>query len=113
MADYIICYDISDPRRLGRIHRHLQRQAYALQYSVFLFSGTPQALEQCLARLQHLMDPEHDDIRAYPLPQRGLKLQLGQARWPTDIHWDGLKPLWRQPSPDTPSTPPTPPSASA
>ena len=28
------------------------------------------------------MDPASDDIRAYPLPQRGLRLALGPARCP-------------------------------
>ena len=82
MRQYIICYDITDPRRLGRIHRALKKTALPVQYSVFLFSGTPEQLALCLARLEALMDPASDDIRAYPLPQRGLRLALGPARCP-------------------------------
>jgi len=40
MPEYIICYDITCPRRLGKIHRLLKQSALPLQYSVFLFNGT-------------------------------------------------------------------------
>jgi CRISPR-associated protein Cas2 len=87
MREYIICYDITDPRRLGRIHRALKKKALPVQYSVFLFSGTPEQLDQCLARLEALMNPDTDDIRAYPLPQRGLRLALGPGALPGGILW--------------------------
>ncbi|AVO49261.1 CRISPR-associated endonuclease Cas2 [Melaminivora suipulveris] len=98
MRDYIICYDITCPRRLGRIHRYLKRHACAVQYSVFLFTGSPEQLERCLEYLQRLMDPRSDDIRAYPLPERGLRLCLGNATLPDGIHWSGLSAAW-QPQP--------------
>lgn len=100
MREYVICYDITCPRRLGRIHRYLKSRACAVQYSVFLFTGTEAQLEQCLAQLQRLMDPRSDDIRAYPLPERGLRLCLGQATLPEGIHWSGLSPAWQPLKPD-------------
>ena len=33
---YLITYDISDKRRLQRVHRLLKSQAIAMQYSVFI-----------------------------------------------------------------------------
>lgn len=87
MREYIICYDITDPRRLGRIHRALKKTALPMQYSVFLFSGTPEQLGLCLDRLEAIMDPDTDDIRAYPLPQRGLRLALGPGALPSGILW--------------------------
>ena len=116
MSDTIICYDIACPRRLGRIHRLLKKHATPLQYSVFLFSGTDAALQTCLQKLQTLMDPRHDDIRAYPLPQRGLRWAIGQPALPKGIYWGGLPAPWQAaPNPvpdDAPSTipeGPTPP----
>ena len=85
MREYIICYDITEPRRLGRIHRVLKKTALPMQYSVFLFCGTPEQLALCLARLEAIMDPDTDDIRAYPLPQRGLRLAMGQAALPRGV----------------------------
>lgn len=95
MADYIICYDIANPRRLGRIHRVLKKQALAVQYSVFLFSGTEAQLQRCLEQLQALMDERHDDIRAYPLPRRGLRLVLGASPLPEGIVLGSLPTNWQ------------------
>ncbi len=103
MSQTIICYDIACPRRLGRIHRLLKKCACPLQYSVFLFTGTQLELQRCLARLQELMDPRHDDIRAYPLPQRGLRVCMGRATLPEGIHWGDLPEPWQSggPQPET------------
>jgi CRISPR-associated protein Cas2 len=95
MTDYIICYDVCHPKRLVRIHHALKRQAVALQYSVFLFSGTPRQLQRCLDQLESLMDKRRDDIRAYPLPQRGLRLRLGKSVLPSGIQWSGLPLAWQ------------------
>lgn len=95
MNETIICYDIANPRRLGRVHRYLKRHACAVQYSVFLFTGTREQLDRCLAQLEELMEPKEDDIRAYPLPQRGYRLSLGPSTLPEGIHWAGLPPAWQ------------------
>ncbi len=95
MSDYIICYDIANPRRLGRIHRALKKLAMPVQYSVFLFSGSEAQLQCCLAHLQHLMEPNEDDIRAYPLPQRGLRLVLGTSALPEGILLGSLPADWQ------------------
>ena len=95
MADYIICYDIANPRRLGRIHRALKKQALAVQYSVFLFSGTESQLQRCMDKLQALMDECYDDIRAYPLPQRGLRLVLGASPLPEGIVLGSMMAAWQ------------------
>ena len=95
MSDNNTGYDIANPRRLGRIHRALKKQALAVQYSVFLFSGTEVQLQRCLAQLQALMDERYDDIRAYPLPQRGLRLVLGASPLPEGIVLGSLPADWQ------------------
>ena len=98
MSDYLICYDIRCPRRLARIHRTLKRQAMPLQYSVFLFSGPQRQLDSCLAELERLMNTHEDDIRAYPLPQRGMRLWQGRPLLPEGIYWSGLPQAWQRPA---------------
>ncbi len=100
MNDYIICYDISDPRRLGRIHRLLKKQALAVQYSVFLFSGTAAQLQRCLDQLQAVMDPHNDDIRAYPVPRRGCAWSLGPSALPNGIMLSSLPTDLHPPEPE-------------
>ena len=92
---HIIAYDIANPKRLGRVHRFLKKQAVPLQYSVFLFTGTEQQLAHCLAELATLMNEHHDDIRAYPLPRRGLRLVLGPGPLPAGVVLGDVPPQWQ------------------
>jgi CRISPR-associated protein Cas2 len=96
MPDHLICYDITDPKRLVRMHRALKREAMALQYSVFLFTGSERQLDTLLSRLRQMIDPRHDDVRAYPLPQRGERLRLGKSLLPAGIQWSALPAAWRE-----------------
>ena len=94
MTDYVICYDISDPKRLGRVFRFLKKCAVPLQYSVFLFSGDDRQLDRCLRHAVALIDEREDDLRAYPLPKRGFKARLGKPALPEGILWSGLPVAW-------------------
>ena len=64
---YLIAYDIRDPRRLRRLHRALRAEALAVQRSLFLVAGSVPAVERLLDRLETLIDPRVDDLRAYPV----------------------------------------------
>ena len=94
MSEFIVCYDICDPKRLGRLHRFLKKHAVALQYSVFLFTGDERQLERLFAVAERYIDPKADDLRAYPLPARGLKARLGKPPLPEGIQFGGLPAAW-------------------
>ncbi len=64
---YLIAYDIRDPRRLRRLHRALRAEALAVQRSLFLVAGSVPVVERLLDRLETLIDPRVDDLRAYPV----------------------------------------------
>ena len=64
---YLIAYDIRDPRRLQRLHRALRAEALAVQRSLFLVAGSVPVVERLLDRLETLIDPRVDDLRAYPV----------------------------------------------
>lgn len=94
MSEFVLCYDISDPRRLGKLHRFMKKQAVPLQYSVFLYSGDDRQLDRLLEKAAKYIDPKADDLRAYPLPSRGLKARLGRPALPEGILFGGLPVAW-------------------
>ena len=88
--NWLIGYDITNPRRLGRVHRAMIRRATPIEYSIFLFVGNERGLAECLAAVAGLIDPDTDDVRCYPLPSRGLQERIGRATLPAGIQWTGL-----------------------
>ena len=94
MSEFVLCYDISDPRRLGKLHRFMKKQAVPLQYSVFLYSGDDRQLDRLLGIAVRYIDPKADDLRAYPLPNHGLKARLGRPALPEGILFSGLPVAW-------------------
>lgn len=65
---YVLCYDIRDPKRLKKLHRHVSKHAVALQYSVFLILHAKQA-HKLFKQASHFVKPE-DDIRMYKIKSR-------------------------------------------
>ncbi len=76
---YLIAYDISDPKRLARVHRFLKERALALQYSVFVLEGGEELRRTVQQGIEARIDPARDDVRIYALPE-GVEVQpLGAA----------------------------------
>ena len=87
--NFIIGYDITQPRRLQRVHRLMCRFATPLEYSVFLLVGSAADKDRCLAALSALIE-KTDDVRCFPLPSRGVQRRIGRASLPEGILWTGL-----------------------
>ena len=87
---FVIGYDISDPRRLQRVHRAMCRHATPLEYSIFLLVGSTVDKDRCLAEIASLIKPLDDDVRCYALPARGFQGRIGRASLPAGIVWTGL-----------------------
>lgn len=94
MSEFVVCYDISNPKRLGRLFRMLKKGAVPLQYSVFLFVGDARQLARFMDKAAMLIDNKQDDLRAYPLPARGLKARLGRVVLPEGVQWSGMPATW-------------------
>lgn len=90
MSAWVIGYDIANPRRLGKVYRRMCAHATPLEYSVFLFVGNVREKAKCLADVGQLIDDKQDDVRCYPLPQRGFQSRLGRGGFPAGIQWTGL-----------------------
>lgn len=65
---WLIAYDITCPRRLGRVHRYLKTIAVPVQYSVFAAEETTQGIQRIRDALAQEINPKTDDVRIYPLP---------------------------------------------
>lgn len=78
-APYLVCYDITDPKRLGRVFRLLKGNGIHLQYSVFHCSLTWPELMSLKVRLVELINKKEDDIRIYPLPSEYKVTVMGRG----------------------------------
>jgi len=87
---YLIGYDIADPKRLQRIHRRMTKYATPIQYSIFLFEGSEKLLAQCLTEVMQIFHKKEDDLRIYPLPHHCSQWRLGKASLPQGIIWTAL-----------------------
>ena len=82
---YLICYDITEPRRLNRVARFLKKYAFRVQYSVFAAQLSQRQLRRVLAGLEGIIDPRTDDVRSYPVPDECEVTLIGPQMFPEDI----------------------------
>ncbi|MFP4487548.1 MAG: CRISPR-associated endonuclease Cas2 [Campylobacterales bacterium] len=78
MSNYMVCYDISDEKRLRKVARNLEGRALRIQFSVFLAmdiksSELYEEFEQTLQKI----DINSDDFRIYKIKDRGLRMGKG------------------------------------
>lgn len=77
-ADFIISYDISDPKRLQKLARQLEKVAMRIQYSIFLLSDAMQTdLFSIVNTIEDIIDHDEDDVRIYRMIDPGIA--IGQA----------------------------------
>jgi len=92
--DFLIAYDITEARRLQRLHRYLSKESVPIEYSVFFATEDTRRLLGLLDHAAALINPASDDLRCYPLPERGLRLRLGKATLPAGIYYSALPAEW-------------------
>jgi CRISPR-associated protein Cas2 len=84
-ANWLIAYDIADPRRLRRVHRYLCRHAVPVQYSVFTTRSAPMKLGLIRAGLASILNADEDDVRIYPVPEPANLVVLGRKALPEGL----------------------------
>jgi len=85
VSQYLISYDISEPKRLQRVHRRLKKQGLPVQYSVFSVVLSQLQLIQLLDAIKLLLDEREDDVRCYRLPSSIDCITLGKQFFPDDV----------------------------
>lgn len=81
---WVIGYDIASPRRLRRVAQLLETHAFRVQYSLFVACWTEAEFAQVWRRLEGMIHPRSDDVRAWPLAENALVLAWGMT-WPEDL----------------------------
>ena len=90
-ARWLVTYDISDRRKLARVHRLLKKEGVPIQYSVFFVHASAAKMARLMVELGKLIDPKADDVRAYRLPEATWKVTLGASVIPDDV-WIEARP---------------------
>lgn len=81
---YLVCYDITNPKRLRRVRRFLLAYRVGGQKSLFECWLTAADLETVRQGLQTLLDPKEDRAHIFQLDPRQKTRQLGCALPPHD-----------------------------
>ena len=87
---FLVGYDISDEKRLQRIHKVMAKHATPIQYSIFLIEGERKGLQACIDDVMRFFHKKEDDLRVYPLPSNGKQWHLGKAVLPEGVIWTAL-----------------------
>ena len=73
--DFLICYDIADEKRLAKIGRRVEKKAFRIQKSVYLFdNATREELAKLIDDIMKIFDEKYDDLRIYVIKDKGIKL---------------------------------------
>ena len=73
--DYLICYDISDKKRVAKIAKKIEKKAFRIQKSIYLFdNATKDELSELLDEVLKIFNKKQDDLRVYIIKDKGVKL---------------------------------------
>lgn len=70
---YLICYDISSPKRLSRAAKFLASVGTRVQKSVYEIMAGQLTIAFIANRLNDIVDAEKDALAIYPIDARALK----------------------------------------
>ena len=77
-ANFLITYDISDEKRLAKIAKAMEREAFRVQRSVYLYpDATIKEITPLLEKVTKLMHEQKDDLRVYKIKKGSIALQSG------------------------------------
>lgn len=85
MESYLVCYDISHPKRLRKVARTCEDFGYRKQLSVFLVRVSTTDFVRLRTRLYDIIDLSEDQVLFIPLTETGLQRMESIGR-PTDPH---------------------------
>jgi len=76
--NFLICYDIADEKRVGKIGKLVEKYAMRIQRSVYFYEQVSQEeLTVLIEKVLVILDEESDDLRVYTIKNSGIA--LGEA----------------------------------
>ena len=75
MSEFLVVYDIADPRRLRRIAKKVEKFGVRVQKSVFECFLDPRGRRELEAESRNIMDEAEDSMRIYPLLAKSREKQ--------------------------------------
>ena len=73
--DYLICYDISDKKRLSKIAKIVEKKAFRIQRSIYLLdNASKKELYDLLDEVLEILNKKQDDLRVYIIKNKGIRL---------------------------------------
>ena len=75
--DYLICYDIANPKRLAKVAKLLEHGAIRVQYSIFWCQVSKEQIAKIVADIEEEIEKEEDDVRIYCIKSPGITLGCG------------------------------------
>ncbi len=81
---FIVCYDVPNDARRGRLAKVLESHGDRVQYSVFIVDASPARMIRMTAELKTVMASEEDSVLLCDL---GLKSRVG----PDNFRYLGLR----------------------
>jgi CRISPR-associated protein Cas2 len=78
MDRFILCYDISDEKRLAKIAKIIERISLRIQRSIYYFEDMSEAeIVKSIDKALSIMDKEKDDLRIYRIRKETYSLYDG------------------------------------
>jgi CRISPR-associated protein Cas2 len=85
MDSYLVCYDISDPKRLRRVASCCADFGYGKQYSVFLVRVSATDFVRLRSRLYDIINRDEDQVLLIPMSENNLR-QMESIGRPTESY---------------------------
>lgn len=77
---YMICYDITDPKRLGKVAKILEDFGLRIQKSFFQCDITREKLDFLIKRLTREINIEEDKLFVYPICEECSRRAITQGK---------------------------------
>jgi len=76
--NFLICYDIADEKRVGKIGKLVEKNALRIQRSVYFYEQvSKEELTVLIEKVLVILDEEADDLRVYTIKNNGIS--FGEA----------------------------------